>query len=68
MTERLHCLTRKVATPIGSVFVHMDFDNAGRAQAISISQNQKFEDTAVGQLLDSISRAANEIIGEVVAE
>lgn len=64
MTDRLHCLTRKVKTPMGSVFVHADVDAQGRVCAIGIDQAQKFEDTAVGILLDEIARAANDLIAE----
>lgn len=64
MSDRLHCLTKKVKTPMGSVFVHADIDDGGRVHEFRISQAQKFEDTAVGKLLDEIARAANEIFSE----
>lgn len=61
-TGRFGCLTEKVRTPMGSVFVHIDVDARGRAIGLKIDQAQKFEDTAVGELLDAVARAATALM------
>ena len=59
---RFVCLTEKVATPMGPVFVHVDVDALGRAVSMRIDQAQKFENTAVGELLDCVGEALNRLI------
>ncbi len=58
---RAHCITDK----IGKVFLHQEFDpKTGNLKGIRISQPQKFEDTAVGSILDTIAATVTETLDE----
>ena len=61
-TNRFICLTEKVVTPMGPVFVHVDVDASGRARGVKIDQAQKFESTSVGVMLDCVGEALNRLI------
>lgn len=61
---RFHCLTEKVRTPMGPVFVHVDLDSNGQVFSVRFDQAQKFEPTAIGELLDSVGGALNRLIVE----
>lgn len=59
-----NCVTQKVQTPFGSLFVHADFTGDGHLVAIAFSQPQKFERTEIGKLLEVVMEALNALIDE----
>lgn len=61
---RYRTSTRKVSTPFASVFIHVEFDQAGKARSFRISAPQKLESSTIGDLLDAISNAATELMQE----
>ena len=62
---RLRCLTQKVHSPMGSVFVHIDIDERARVVSVRIDQSQKFEDTSVGFLLDCVALGFNKLLEDL---
>lgn len=58
-TGRYHCVTQKLSTAHGSVFIHVDHDAKGKAISVAFSQAQKFEDTEIGQRLDAVAARIN---------
>ncbi len=58
---RMHCLTEKIRTPFGPVFLHLDYDASGE-RSVGISQAQKFDDTTIGRRLGFIVRKLNTAI------
>ena len=60
--SRYQTTTQKVKTPFASVFVHVEFDDAGRARSFRISAPQKLESSTVGDLLDRIGETATAML------
>ncbi len=61
--SRAPCLTRKVPTGFGSLYVHIDFDDAGPAR-IAISTPAKHSDSAVDDALRALGGAITETLRE----
>lgn len=63
MTDtRQRTLTQKVESKHGSHYVHVSFDDAGHPCGMRISSPGKFRDSDLGQLLESISDVATELM------
>lgn len=58
--------THKFQTPFGSMFVGIEYDDAGHVVGLEISPPQKLENTTVGELLDAIGPAVTAAIAERV--
>ena len=52
---RLETITTKVRTSFGSIFIHTDHDERGRAQSVGIAYPGKFKHSELGNALDLIA-------------
>lgn len=62
--ERTRTLTRKVTTPFGSMYVHVEFDGAGRPCGGSISDPRKEPDAQVAKLVRALSEGLDDVLRE----
>lgn len=60
--NRRHQLTKKVSTPFGSMYIHIELDNEGHTCGGSISHPGKDEESTVAQLIENLSTALNEAL------
>ncbi len=63
--SRHHCLTKKIKTPFGQIFLHLDAASDGRVVTIGISQPGKHENTTLGDALHQIAEGLNQLIEEI---
>jgi hypothetical protein len=59
-------LGRKVATPFGTMFIGVSVDDNGRPCGLHLAPPQKLENSTVGELLDAITAAADELMAEAI--
>lgn len=62
--SRAQNITTKVETDFGKIYVHVDYTNRGIV-GVAFSQPGKLENSTVGKLLDQLTRAVDESMGEV---
>tara|TARA_R110002126_G_scaffold1223_3_gene7186 strand:+ start:959 stop:1306 length:348 start_codon:yes stop_codon:yes gene_type:complete len=62
---RLHAARQKVRTPFGSVYAEVEYDQWGNVTRVSIAHPQKHTDTAVGDALEAIADAINDVITDI---
>lgn len=55
MSGRTNCITRKVKTEFGSMYVHLDLDAQGRPVGGSISTPQKEPESQITRLIHTLS-------------
>jgi hypothetical protein len=63
--SRRHCLTKKVETGFGSVFLHVDVSDKANVKDVNISWRAKDENSALSEALYKISQGFRELIDEV---
>ena len=63
--NRHRATTVRVATPFGSLYVHVAYDREGCAIEVSISSPGKFSDTEMGEVLAALSTAITEVLRDV---
>jgi hypothetical protein len=62
---RLHAARQKVPTPFGSVYAEVEYDQWGNVTRVSIAHPQKHVDTSVGDALEAIADAINDVITDI---
>lgn len=65
--SRHSSLGRKVATPFGTIHMGVSVDDEGRPCGLNIVPAQKLDQTSVGDLVDALSVAADELMAEAIA-
>jgi hypothetical protein len=64
---RNSALSRKVNTNFGSMFFGVQVDDQGRPCGFHIAPPQKLENSEVGKLLDTIVKAADDLMRDAIA-
>lgn len=64
--NRKSALSRKVATPFGTMHIGVSVDDGGRPCRFEIARPQKLENTSVGDLIDAIGDAASDLMAEAI--
>lgn len=63
---RMETRTVKVKSGFGSVFCHIDYDpKDGTPTGIWFSQHQKFRDTEIGNLLESMAISSTSVLRDI---
>jgi hypothetical protein len=63
--NRLPTITEKISTRFGSIYLHVAFDDAGRAVELQISAPGKHRDSTIGSTFDAIGEAATELLHQI---
>lgn len=62
---RHHAIRQKVSTPFGSLYAEAEFDDTGTVRCVSIAHPSKHRDTAVGDALERLAEAFNDIFADL---
>lgn len=62
---RHHAIRQKVKTPFGSLYAEAEFDDAGTVRRVSIAHPSKHRDTAVGDALERLADAFNDLFADI---
>ncbi len=54
--NRRVCVTKRVSTPFGTMYVHVDLDGEGKPIGGAISDPRKEPDSTVAALIESLSK------------
>lgn len=64
--NRYICLTQKVKTDFGSMYIHLELDEQWRPTGASISTPKKEPDAQITKLIEQLSEGLNKIANLVV--
>lgn len=65
MTTRELCVTQKVKTPFGTMFIHIDLDTTGRPRGGHISSPGKEPESQIANLLGALSNGLHEALASI---
>jgi hypothetical protein len=63
---RHSALSRKIATPFGTMHIGVPVDDQGRPCGFNIARPQKLENSTVGELIDALAEAADELMADAI--
>jgi hypothetical protein len=66
--NRTECVTSKVDTPFGPMYIHLDIRNDGFICEGSISHPLKEPDSSVSELIENLSHGLNSALHEAYDE